>query len=609
MNFSGPRGRPAFRHILYVLLILLSGIAAYINTVFYPFVHDEIFFILNNPQLLNWDQIFSGWVQPAQLLDQYAAANRYWRPLLEVIYRVPTLFFGINPHGYHLFNVIIHLLNGLLVYRFLCLLWSDCNKAFWVALLFVIHPVQTEAVACISGISNLMLVFFLLLGLNSYCQALSCAEGSRGAGPYVISLFFFFLSLLTKEQAIIFPILVFLCDWYYSTRRQTTERKTLRYWRWIGILILIGWYIILRQAMLSGNPSLFITDQKELWLRLLAIPDRLMMDIGILIFPYGLHYFRSIDILASPVWAWLFLITEGTLITVILRLIAPDQRRTLLFSLGWFGAALLPTLNIIPVIYEYSFISAAEHFLYLPVIGFWGFVVTLVDFYWIKNFGMRHKSFLLKAGLILCVLLIGLTIHQNRYWRGEVPLFERAVRFEPRLGRLRILLARALYQEKRFEESVEQYRQALPIMQGYADRVANPQMKNLYLGFVKEILFEMGSGYDLLGKPQEALGHYQRALIIDHQDAELYNNAGIIYHKIKDWPLALSSFQEAVKLNPHHVRAMNNLALCYLEKKDYQQAESWLKKALQIDASFLPAKHNLERLYQSQPRMRKYSSP
>ena len=81
--------------------------------------------------------------------------NTYYRPVLEILYRFEYHFFGPHPFGFHLFNILVHIINGLLLFGLLQKLGLREAVAWVVALLFLIHPVQTEAVSCISGISNL----------------------------------------------------------------------------------------------------------------------------------------------------------------------------------------------------------------------------------------------------------------------------------------------------------------------------------------------------------------------------------------------------------------------------------------------------------------------
>ena len=83
------------------------------------------------------------------------------------------------------------------------------------------------------------------------------------------------------------------------------------------------------------------------------------------------------------------------------------------------------------------------------------------------------------------------TVGQNTFWRGEVPLFERMIRFEPRFGRGHILLAKAYDADHRYDLAKRHFLIALDIMQGYAARSSDAAARNIYLGFIRDIHMDL----------------------------------------------------------------------------------------------------------------------
>jgi hypothetical protein len=172
----------------------------------------------------------------------------------------------------------------------------------------------------------------------------------------------------------------------------------------------------------------------------------------------------------------------------------PKARPIMILGLGWFLAALLPVLNIAPLINEYSFILTSEHFLYLPIVGILILVVTAIhNVIPAKGPHAGHSQllagiqrFLLGFVVSICLLL---TWHQNTFWQSETALFERMLRFEPNFARGHLLLAKAYYFNGRPQEADGHFQRAYMIMSGYAKKAANSTAKNFYLGYMNQILW------------------------------------------------------------------------------------------------------------------------
>ena len=141
---------------LLVIALLLYG-----NVLSYPFVHDDYVFIVNNADIGRWDNLSDVFLGPAQAvaLDQNNV-NTYYRPLLDIVNRFLFLLFGGVPRGYHLANILLHVFNSLWVFGILRSIALSRFMALACSILFLVHPVQSEAVCAIAGISNLLLSFF-----------------------------------------------------------------------------------------------------------------------------------------------------------------------------------------------------------------------------------------------------------------------------------------------------------------------------------------------------------------------------------------------------------------------------------------------------------------
>ncbi len=513
------------------LALSVFGLLAYGQTVTYPFVHDDVVFIQQNSRLafFDWKNIFQGTVIP---VGPSSVINVYYRPLLELLYRVEYVFFGLNPSGYHFLNILFHVANSFLVYWLVNLLaQGKRGYAFAVAILFLLHPVQSEAVACISGISNLLFAFLVLASL---CLYLRNSVTSR-----VLSLLAFALALLAKEQAVVLPVLILLLPVGSIGRHGNKSSSQIG-----GYIIILMAYFVIRKFFLAGDAMPAIAFNHELFLRAASIPRTVLMYLGTIFLPHDLHYYRSVDILRpNGVSTGLLGVVLAAVAGIILK-VSQSHRRLLLLGAGWFGITLLPVLNIVPLVNEYSLILTAEHFLYLPLIGVLLFVLGFGDFLlsWMPE---RRRIILAKGGVcVLAVILGAATIRQNTCWAGEIPLFERTVRFEKDFGRAHILLAKAYYKNGEYVKAIETYRRALAIMDSYLVKVGAQPVASVYLGFIKEIHFDLAHCFEGLG---------------DRNDATVHNNLGVSYINLGDKEKAAAHFREAITLAPRSAAARQNL--------------------------------------------------
>jgi len=135
-----------------------------------------------------------------------------------------------------------------------------------------------------------------------------------------------------------------------------------------GHMAILLFYLLFRKIVI-GAAGVDLGSWEELKLRVMAIPATLLMYLRLIVAPYDLHYYRSTDILWPVLKPMLGLSGLVVLTFGVVRNFKAGERNLFLFGLGWFLITLLPTLNILPLVNEYSLILTSEHFLYLPVIG------------------------------------------------------------------------------------------------------------------------------------------------------------------------------------------------------------------------------------------------
>ncbi len=550
-------------------------------------------FIQQNPYIARWDNIGDSFLDPSIPRSFEGLVTPYYRPVLEVFYRLQYAVFGFNPHGFHLFNVILHILNGLLVFGILRRLIKSQGGAWFIAALFLVHPVQTQAVACISGISNLLCGLFILSSLMLYLRASACRDPRPKLGWFAGALIFFIAALFTKEPAVFALALFILYEIFLNGNKETLVTRMYR----VAILATgaIG-YLFCRNMLFGSLTSAVFENIGELKLRLLAIPGLIETFIGLLLYPVGLHYYRSIDILAPYAVPGLILIVLGVLTAVLVRRLPREEKDLACFGSAWFFILLLPVLNIVPLVNEYSFLAAWEHGLYLPLTGFFVFLFA-VSSRWLNE--RNPKTVRIAAAVIIAVLSV-MTMRQNTYWRGEIPLFERALAYEPQLGRVHVLLAKAYLFNGRTDDALREFDQARVIMSAYAVKAASPKARRFYEGFLKGIYADSAHCRMAKGNFNGAIEDYNRAIAIDPGDSFLYTNRGLSLIQIGQMYEGIVNLEMALRLDPGNLFAANNLSIAYIQSNRTDDARVILEQILARDPAFIPARQNLEQLNRSQ---------
>ncbi|MDD3375028.1 MAG: tetratricopeptide repeat protein [Candidatus Omnitrophica bacterium] len=591
---------------LKVFLILLAlGAVAYLQTMWYSFVHDDFVFIVGNPDIGRLDDLKEVFLRSSRFEGGSPIVNLYYRPILDIVYKIQYYLFGSYPSGYHLTNVFLHIFNSFFIFWIVRFLLKEKKIALIGATLFLLHPVQTESVCAIAGISNLLMTLFCLLGFVFYLRSGNCSTRTKRSWLYMGSILFFVLSLFTKERAIVFPLLI-LCYEFCRVNFKVRLRQIKEIgFRCVAFFVVLLGYFKFRSIVLGKSLPDFASNTQELWLRIASIPETLLVYFGILVFPSNLHYYRSQDILLYSVFSTLGLIAVLLLLLYVVKFFFKEERQIALFGLGWFFISLLPVLNIVPLINEYSIILTSEHFLYFSFLGFVLFLMTLLKVLQQRIFLRNFRG--ISYGFFIAILLIFsvLTIHQSRYWRGEIPLFKRTLQFEENLGRVRILLARAYYFDHSYDKAIIEYQRALKIMQEYMMKAAGTKAESFYLNFIKEIHFDLAHCYEGKKDFERSIEEYRQVLAIDPNDFKIYTNIGVSYFHMKDFDNAILYFNKTLEADPANIGVLNNLAFCYMEKNDLLKAKEILEEISRIDSSSELPQDRLKKMMDSQKREKK----
>lgn len=555
-----------------------------------PFLWDDEYLIGNNPAIRSVGGLLK--VMGSDLGVSAGEKWNFFRPLQLISFTVDYSFSGLNPIGYHATNILLHGLVSFLFGLFFWFLFRRATVACLTGLFFAFHPLHTEAVAYISGRADILSSLFICLALICYLRGLS-----RAGIFYDVGLFFCFaLALLAKENSLIFP---FLC---LSVHIVTKTRPS---WKKIfGMLVLIVFYASLRYFAL-GALGFRENDVLPFMQRCAGFFAAVATYVRLLFFPWPLHMEYGLKLFSfrDPLVILGACIFVGLIaLCVLLR----KKRPAVSFGCCWFLVGLLPISNLIPLN-----ATMAEHWLYLPSVGFFLAMAAL----WDNAFSIVLLRLARRAGLwagvcLFVVCCAMMTAFQVGYWRDPRFFYERTLEYAPDSPRLYNQLGILDMRERRYEEARQLFEKALKAYPRYAKAYNNlgqyyrqTRRPGEALDFYRkavELEKNYGSAYNNmcqayvdLGRYQDALSACRQALRLEPDSPEVFSNLGGVYYHLGERVKARQYFLEAVEGGLPSPEALNNLGVLALEEGDYAGAENFFRESLRIQPADAHTYNNL----------------
>ena len=565
------------RNLLPAAVLVLVSLALYYNSLSNGFVFDDFAVIVENKHIKDLGNSL-----PAFLNDSYfkvAGGESSYRPIATLSYFLIYSLAGLNPFYYHLCSVLLHTLNVLLVYGLFCLLLDDRFKALLGGLLFASHPVLTEAVNCISFNEDLLAAFFFLLAMILYVRR---TEYTAGNAAYCLSLFFFFLGLLSKEMAITLPAVILLHD---LTFRAVDERTPLikcalmtlkKGWSfYLGYAAVGGVYLVLRFIMITRPGDAVKPNFGDLFDRLLYLPNHIFSFVKLAVAPYNLNVER---VFSYPPAFFEFSQLCGFGFTIglaVFSMILFRRFKEIAFGILWFGITLGPVYNLIQI-----FNPIAERYLYIPVIGFCLLVPLVLCGLFRRVFS--RPAAVKPATVIVVVVITGvyasITLARHPDWKDGLTLWSKTVRQSPESGVAHGSLGRAYQEQGLLDEAVARYRMAVKLM---------PNHFKAY--------YNLATVYDQKGDFSQAVENLKKAISINPGYANAHYNLALLYHKRKMMAEAIQHYHKVIELVPEDVEARNNLGVAFAMQGNLDQAILEWQKVLAIDPVNKGATDNLSK--------------
>lgn len=543
-------------------LIIILGLSVYANSINGGFIWDDYVLIKNNAYIKETSNIVKLFTQ--DITRGAGQESNAYRPLQTLTYMIDYRLWKLNARGFHLTNIFLHIIAALLLYMLFNSLWGDEWACFLAAAFFAVHPVQTGAVAYISGRADSLSLLFMLSCFFFYIRSHRLNGSGSGRIFYILALLSYVSALLSRENSLILPALLLL--YHYSFRIR------IRAGRFLPLLFITILYLLFRIMVIKGtlpHTSSLVTLLQRLpgffvavasYVRLLFLPFGLHMEYGLKKFGFTDPRAISGILILSLLWGYAFMKRKTDNMTF--------------FSVSWFFIALLPVSNLYPI-NAYM----AEHWLYLPSAGFFLLMAKALN----PLFRIRIKPrlfFSLVPAVALLIFYSTLTIRQNSYWREPLAFYKRTLRYAPESARTYVNIGNVYVGMGKIEEARESFRKAMELRPDYS-----------------EACYNLGNTYYDAGEKQEAIKWFKRAAELNPEYADAYYNLGIAYSQSGEMEQAVSSFRKATEVRPDYAQAYFNLGRLFSETGMEKEAILSYRKATEIRPDYSQAYNNLGNLY------------
>lgn len=560
-----------------LLALAAAGFMVWGGTLANGFLYDDDTFVVQNEAIRSLTPLIK-FFSPGVSSNSEQMNGDVWRPLTTFSYALTYRFFGLSAPAYHFFNVALHVLNAFLFYLAALALLGRGRRgagtaAFGAALLFLLHPAQSETVAWVSQRSNVLFLSFYLGSYLLYIRSFRCLRGGGerdgiSLSHYGLSLALFALSLLSKEMAASLPAVVLLTAYIY-------EKRGAR-----GSLLRALPYAALTLAFLWARSSaLGHLAQTGYWAGGLA-PQLLTMIKGfayyvkIALAPYPLsveYLFPVKRALDAELAAYLSLL--GGLLLLAWK--ARDSRPLASLGLLVFFASLLPVANIVPI---RTIIN--ERFLYGALAGLALAAADLLAHALELNSGRLRKALLLGGALL--ALYAAVDAVRVRDWKDHWTFVRANLRTCPQSATLHYGLGRAYAARGEYEKAAREFELCLAIDPAYA-----------------EALSDLGRLSERDGRKAEAIARYRQSVQKRVDFFEGLHNLGLAYYKAGDYAAAVKTLEKAVAVKEAGgasaalLEAKTNLAAACAAAGDRERAVALTREVLREAPGLEKARNNL----------------
>jgi len=565
-------------HWLIPAVVLVAAVLlVYWNSRSAPFLFDDLSAVVHNPTIRQFRTALT------PTADGNATTGR---PLVNLSFALNHAFGGESVRGYHAVNILIHAAATLALFGLLrCTRAVTEPLAFAIALLWAVHPLQTESVTCIAQRTESLCGLFILLTLYGF------ARGGRWLGLSVLACL---LGMATKEVMVTAPLLVLLYDRTFVAGSFAAAWRARRgyYGALAATWLLLAWLVLSGGGVRGSAAGLGLGV--SWWSYLLKQSEAIVLYLKLSFWPHPL----VVDYGTAVVDSWREVWWQGPVVLALLgsTIWALVRRPVLGFVGAWFFLILAPSSSVVPLVSQ----TMAEHRMYLPLAAVVALVLGAVA-------ARRSPRTAAALGLALAVAAGLATVQRNRVYLSEQALWEDVLAHHPANARALNNLGRVHFQQGRIDEAILRYRAALLLEPANPHLHANLGQALLNSGRIDEALapaaeavrllpndpdarLNLGIALTKLGRPEEALPHLAAAIRLDPAPAEAQLQCGIALAALGRWPEASEHYAIAVQLRPGSAEAHSNWGVARFQLKDAAGAIAQFEQALRLKPD-LPEVH------------------
>jgi Flp pilus assembly protein TadD len=626
---------PRFPAWLPALLLMLMTILAYQPVWHAGFIWDDDVYVTGNPMLHSIRGLAQIWCDPTATAQYY--------PLVHTSFWMEYHLWGLNPLGYHVVNVLLHILAAILLWRVLVRLQAP--GAWLAAGIFALHPVAAESVAWVTERKNVLsTVFYFAAALAYWRWNNPLAEGGTTGRNiwrwYFFAFVMFLFALLSKTVTCSLPAALLLVIWWKRGRVAMRDIRPLLpfFGMGAGLGLVTAW---LERTQVGAQGPEWAFSFSDRWL----IAGRaLWFYAGKLCWPTDLMFiYPRWQINAGEWWQWIFP-AAALMVVVALWCLRGRIGRGPLVAVLFFGGTLFPALgftNVYPM--RYSFV--ADHFQYLASAGLMALAAAAL----VKI--LRPISFmaiLLPTGLAVLtwkqshiysdqttlwqdtlaknptcwmahVNLGSTLIHQGQTDRA-IGQCQQAINLKPDDAEAHNNLGIALFTEGRTDEAISEYQESLRLKPENAEAHNNFGNALLNQGRINEAIvqyqeaihvkpnsveahYDLGTALLNQGRTDEAIVQFQETLRLEPDDAEAHNNLGLTFLDKGQTDEAVNEFLSAIHWKPEDAEAYYNLGIARAKQAQMDAAIDQFEKAIQLKPDYASAHYNLGAIFFKQGRI------
>ncbi len=515
----------------------------YLQSLSFDFVNwDDDYYVINNLQVTNPTAENLG-----KFFTEGNTAN--YHPLTMLSLALNYAVGGENAFGYHLFNLILHIFNILLLYMWVRRTWPKQEfLPLFVAGVFALHPMHVESVAWISARKDVLFFCFYFLGLISY-HSFCAAKKSR---YLTVTLLFFILSTLSKPTAVIFPIHLLLVD--YLTARKMSIKLIVEKIPFFIVSVLIGLATVSVQTKVGAVSVEAYTVLERLQLASYAL------NLYLIKFVAPIHLSSFYPYPSKPFDLWVSLSPVIFLAVTGFSLWRWRSYRGIVFGMLFFLSSLLLVVQLVSV----GSTIIAERYTYLAYVG-----LSIAVYFVSEALFFKQKNNKRSVGMLTGLLLLGLAVasfNRVKVWENGETLWTDAIEKFPEVAGS--WGGRGVYYrlEKQFSKALRDLNQAIKL---------NPNEAMFYSN--------RGNIYFDMGQDEYALSDYNNCIRLDSTDENAFANRGAIYGRKGKYREALGDLNRSISLDSLFVNAYMNRGIIYGQLNQRVQAKKDFKKCVFLE--------------------------